>query len=156
MAHELLGVCGLYCGSCYHYQALSYAPERLSAEAARRGRPVEGFTCRGCRSDQPYIHAHCAHCALRACADGRGIAHCGLCAEFPCERLRAFQSDGRVHHRDIFRELETLREQGAEVWLAAQAQRWQCACGEPFSWYDETCHHCGAALASYGSDPTIG
>ena len=83
--HPLLAACGLYCGACYHYLADSWPPERLLAEAARRGRSPEGFTCRGCRSDRLYIHAGCAQCELRACAEGRGLLHCGECPEMPCE-----------------------------------------------------------------------
>ncbi len=126
----LLGVCGLYCGACYHHRALFYEGERLSEEAARRGRTPEGFTCQGCRSDVLYIHSGCAQCEIRACADERGIVHCGLCTELPCERIKAFQGDGRVHHRDILIELENLREKGTDKWLAEQAQRWTCKCGE--------------------------
>lgn len=152
----LLAACGLYCGACYHYRASFYESDRLLEEAARRGRDPQGFTCRGCRSDALYIHAGCAQCEIRACADGRGVPHCGLCADFPCERLWAFQGDGRVHHRDILVELVRLRERGAKAWLAAQAEMWKCSCGESYSWYEETCHHCGEPLASYGADPTLG
>jgi predicted amidophosphoribosyltransferase len=150
-AKVLLGVCGLYCGACYHYRASFYDPQRLSWEAARRGRAPEGFTCQGCRSDKLYIHAGCAQCEMRACAEQRGILHCGLCAEFPCERLKAFQSDGRAHHKDIFVELEGLRDMGADEWLARQAQRWTCECGEGYNWYEDTCNQCGKPLDSYGT-----
>jgi len=152
----LLAACGLYCGACYHYRASFYESERLQREAARRGRASEGFACRGCRSDKLYIHPGCAHCEIRACTDRRGIIHCGLCTEFPCERLKAFQSDGRRHHEDILTDLKRLNETGADKWLAEQAQRWQCECGERYSWYEETCDRCGKALASYGADPTLG
>lgn len=151
----ILAACGLYCGACYHYRACFYDDESLVAEAARRGRPVVGFTCQGCRSERLYVHPGCADCLIRACADRRGIPHCGLCPELPCERLAAFQSDSRLHHRDILDQLKDLRQQGADRWLALQAHRWQCACGEPFHWYQETCHRCGAAVPSYGPDATL-
>ena len=153
--HVLLAACGLYCGACYHYRASFYDDERLLTEAARRGRDPQGFTCQGCHSDVLYIHAGCAHCEIRACADSRGITHCGLCADFPCPRLWAFQSDGRVHHEDILIQLENLRQEGPEKWLAAQAERWTCSCGESYSWYEENCYQCGEPLASYGADPTV-
>ena len=152
----LLTACGLYCGACYHYRALYYPRDRLVVEAARRGQEPEGFTCQGCRSEAPYIHPGCAHCEIRACADEKDLPHCGLCTDFPCQLILAFQSDGRVHHRDILVELIRLREKGVGTWLATQAERWKCACGESFSWYEETCHFCGEPLASYGADPTLG
>jgi len=151
---RLLGVCGLYCGACYHYRASFPQGEHLLAEALRQGRNLEGFTCQGCRSDHLYVHPGCARCQIRACVDGRGILHCALCPEFPCDRLKAFQSDGRVHHRDVLSHLEDQKATGPDRWLAEQAQRWTCGCGARFSWYEEFCHRCGAALASYGPDPT--
>jgi predicted amidophosphoribosyltransferase len=152
----VLAACGLYCGACYHYRASFYEAERLQEEAAHRGQKPEGFTCQGCRSDVLYIHPFCARCDIRACADNKGIQHCGLCDEFPCERLWAFQGDGRLHHEDILIELVNLRHKIPEAWLAEQEQIWKCACGESFSWYQETCHKCGAPLASYGPDPILG
>jgi hypothetical protein len=151
----LLAACGLFCGACYHYRASFYDDERLREAAAQRGREPDGFTCGGCRSEALYVHAGCAQCAIRTCADEKGIQHCGLCDEFPCERLWAFRNDGRLHHEDILIELVNLRHKGPEIWLAEQAESWNCACGESYSWYEETCHKCGAPLASYGPDPTL-
>jgi hypothetical protein len=155
MDSNLLAACGLYCGACYHYRASTYGRKRLFEEATRRGRSPEGFTCRGCRSNVRYIHDGCASCAIRACADRSGVAHCGLCAQFPCDRIKAFRGDGRVHHRDIFAELACLRDRGAEQWLSDQSQRWKCECGESYSWYETMCSRCGKPLPSYGPDPTI-
>ena len=154
--NALLAACGLYCGACYHYRASFYPSERLRAEAARRGCDPAEFTCKGCRSEALYLHPGCAQCEIRACTDEKGIPHCGLCNDFPCDRLLAFQNDGRVHHRDILVELIRLREKGIGTWLASQVELWKCACGESFSWYEETCHACGEPLASYGADPTLG
>lgn len=146
---RLLGACGLYCGACYHYRASFPEGEHLLAEAHRQGRSTISFTCQGCRSDKLYIHQGCAQCEIRACADARGISHCGLCPDSPCERLRAFHSDGHVHHLDIFSQLEELKEKGPDRWLTEQAQRWRCQCGASFSWYEETCQRCGTPLDSY-------
>ena len=57
---NLLAACGLYCGACYHYRASIYDDDRLRAEAARRGRTLEGFTCQGCCSGVLYINPGCA------------------------------------------------------------------------------------------------
>lgn len=152
---NLLATCGLYCGACYHYRAGEPGGEHLLAEAVQRGRPIAGYTCRGCRSDKLYIHAGCARCAIRACADAHGILHCGLCPDLPCDRLSAFCNDGRVHHGPIVEQLAALARTDPITWLAGQAARWTCACGAPFSWYETTCSSCGAPLDSYGRDPTI-
>jgi hypothetical protein len=150
---RLLGACGLYCGACYHHRASLPEGQHLLEAAARQGRTLEGFSCQGCRSDVLYVHPGCARCQIRACTDERGIEHCGLCHEFPCDRLRAFQSDGRIHHRDVLGNLEELLANGPDQWLADQAQRWACQCGIGFSWYEQFCHRCRAPLRSYESGP---
>ena len=151
--YALLGVCGLYCGACYHYRAALPEGQHLLTEAGRQGRDLTGFTCAGCRSAQLYVHPGCAQCQIRACADAQGLLHCGLCAQFPCGRLLAFQHDGRPHHLAVVRNLENLQAEDPERWLAGQAKRWTCGCGTRFSWYEVHCPACGAALDSYGPDP---
>jgi hypothetical protein len=156
---QLLAACGLYCGACYHHRASFPESEHLLEEAARQGRELEGFTCQGCRSGRIhgirvlYIHPGCAQCEIRACADERGVLHCGLCSEFPCARIEEFRLDGHIHHLDVLDNLAALKEKGPDRWLAEQGRRWACECGNKFSWYETTCHTCGAPLASYGPDP---
>lgn len=152
---SLLGVCGLYCGACYHYRASFPESEHLLKDARRQGRVTQGFTCSGCRSEILYIHPGCADCSIRDCAERRDILHCGLCSEFPCDRIRTFQNDGRIHHLDVVSNLETLKLQGADQWLAEQQKRWRCACGTGFSWYEKSCHNCGEELNSYRSGKTM-
>ena len=153
---ELLGVCGLYCGACYHYRASTPGGDHLLAAAVRRGWQAEGFGCRGCRSDRLYLHPGCQACQIRACAEEKGVLHCGQCGEFPCQTLRVFQNDGRIHHLEIVGNLRELRTWGPERWLAEQATRWTCECGNAFSWYESVCTRCGAQLDSHGSDPRSG
>jgi hypothetical protein len=146
---SLLAVCGLYCEACYHYRAGLPEGRHLLEEASRRGRPVAGYTCQGCRSDQLYVHSGCADCAIRACAERQGLVHCGDCERWPCNRLLVLRGDAR---------LPTLAERGdmgVVQWLTDQAERWRCACGAGFSWYETRCQQCGAALSSYGRDPAL-
>jgi hypothetical protein len=151
--YDLLGACGLYCGACYHYRASLPEGQHLLEMAVDQGRSLDGCGCQGCRSGVLYCHPGCSHCAMRRCAEGRKLVHCGLCSEFPCDRIRAFQSGGRIHHRDVLVHLEELTVIGPDRWLAQQAQRWRCRCGAGFSWYEVLCQRCGAPLASYGSGP---
>jgi phosphoglycolate phosphatase len=81
------------------------------------------------------------------------VSHCGACPDLPCDRLLAFQGDGRPHHRDVVQQARAVRGLGAERWGEAQRRRWACRCGAPYSWYETTCIHCGSPLFSYGSDP---
>jgi len=146
---QLLGVCGLYCGACDHYQAFLTDGRHLLEEARRQGRELE--MCQGCRST--VLTKSCAQCTLRSCAEGKGVLHCGLCAEYPCHQLKAFQHDGRLHHLVVLDNLEQLKRAEPDKWLAEQSQRWRCPCGSHFSWYEEHCHNCGSLLASYGFHP---
>lgn len=146
MVVNLLAVCGLYCGACYHYRAAFPDGQHLLRPEFRGNRPPEGYTCQGCRSDRLYIHPGCAKCKIRECAGQKSLVHCGECAEFPCARLIAFQTDGRAHHMQVLEQLEEVKRKGITPWLAEQAARWTCACGRPFSWYETTCQHCGASL----------
>ena len=150
------GACGLYCGACYHYRAGQPEGEHLLREAAIAGRLRAGYTCQGCWSHQLYLHPGCAQCALRACAQARGLAHCGACPDLPCERLLALQNDGRPHHRDVVQQARAWRALGPARWEEGQRQRWRCAsCGAAYSWYETSCARCGWALPSYGPDPSI-
>lgn len=146
---RLLAACGLYCGACYHYRASFPESQHLLREEFRGHRPLEGYTCRGCRSDRLYIHPGCVECPIRACADEKGLVHCGECADLPCARLLTFQNDGRVHHLSILEQLDDIKRKGVKQWLTEQQARWTCACGQPFSWYETVCPHCGASLDSY-------
>ena len=92
----LLGVCGLYCGACYHYRASFPEGRHLLEEARLQGRELTGFTCAGCRSDTLYIHPGCAQCRIRACADDKGILHRTLFG-VPCDRLRASRMTANYH-----------------------------------------------------------
>ena len=143
---KLLAACGLYCGACYHYRASFPEGRHLLTQAARQGRPVEGYTCRGCRSDKLYVHPGCAQCAIRACAEEKDVPHCGACEQFPCAQLLAFRNDGRPHHLPILEQLEELARKDPEQWLGEQAARWTCGCSLPFSWYETVCAGCGAKV----------
>jgi hypothetical protein len=150
----LLAICGLYCGACYHYRASFQDGKHLLDPTFRGSRPLNGYACRGCRSDKLYIHAGCANCQIRACAESRGIRHCGECDQFDlsclaCDRLKAFQNDGRVHHLPIVQQLDDVNRRGVGQWLAEQRARWICDCGQPFTWYESKCQHCGKRLASF-------
>lgn len=151
---DLLAVCGLYCGACYHYRASFPDGKHLLAKEHRGNRSLLGYTCQGCRSDKLYIHPGCDKCQIRACVESRGLVHCGQCersqnSQSLCERLEAFQNDGHIHHLAILQQLEDVQRKGIGQWLAEQRIRWTCACGNPFSWYETRCQHCHALLDSY-------
>ncbi len=109
------------------------------------GYTVADLTCRGCRTD--VVARWCADCEMRLCARAKGVASCGECPAYPCDTLKGFDADEHPHHSVVLKNLEAFREGGAAAWLATQRERWKCpACGARFTWYDEKCGSCGAAL----------
>jgi hypothetical protein len=148
---KLLGACGLYCGACYHYRASFPEGKHLLEDAARKGKNTEAFTCQGCHGGALYMYSHCTQCKIRICAEEKSLAHCGLCSQYPCEQLKAFQHDGRIHHLDIMDNLAELKTKEPEQWLEKQARQWTCECGTRFSWYETHCHTCGNSLKSYNT-----
>lgn len=148
-SYDLLGACGLYCGACYHYRSSYPESRHLIDQAYEQGRDTTGWTCSGCRSDKLYIHKGCSECAIRDCAESKGLNHCGECSDFPCSRLANFQHDGRPHHVDVVKNAEQMNEMGHEAWLEGQEIRWRCSCGQPYSWYEGKCAVCGSKLNAY-------
>ena len=50
---------------------------------------VDDVWCDGCLVEGKKC-AHCARCEIRACARDRGVANCGKCDDYACEKLGAF------------------------------------------------------------------
>ena len=64
---SLLAGCGGFCGECANY--LGDKQPRCPGCAVVEGRPFWG------------------ECGVYACFSSRRLEHCGLCGDFPCERL---------------------------------------------------------------------
>ncbi len=140
--------CGIYCGACS--VVICGKTGRADGFAACLGGVPRGdLACGGCKSDT--VYAGCSTCNIRRCARERSIAHCIDCAEYPCASYRKWQLVAKAlvpHAGTATANLEVIRRDGVDAWLAAQERRWSCpGCGSPFSWYARTCHKCGRALA---------
>jgi hypothetical protein len=93
-----IAYCGLDCAQCGAYQATlagdAEAMEKVAAawrvEYDHPGITAEMIPCEGCTSTLGTLGFHCAECDIRACGVERGVANCGLCADYPCERLAGF------------------------------------------------------------------
>ena len=144
----LLAYCGLYCGACSFRVAHEENDRRHLADIPAKYnylKEQELSLCPGCRADVDNDG-----CAIKNCASGRGFAHCGECADYPCAEITRFAGDGIPHHAEIVDNLEALKRVGAEAWLADQASRWQCSCGARLSWYARICPTCGPRSAPLG------
>ena len=91
-------VCGEYCLACDEIVA----------------------SCRGCAYEWGCIET--SDCAVFRCAAvERGIEHCGLCPDFPCDLFRAGAEPARIELR--IQTLVRRRDIGTERWLDEQAAR---------------------------------
>jgi len=138
---ERLAPCGLDCSRCVrkkggesslHAVALGKALEGFGAFAQRgasmnpifAGYPqfeamlgfLSGADCGGCRADN---RCGMGGCAAKVCATDRGIAFCGECAEFPCDR-NAYPPSLAARWRTMG---ERIAEVGRETWYAEQAEK---------------------------------
>lgn len=83
MAHP--AYCGFDCEACPVFKART--PQQRTALAARYGKKPEQIHCGGCRSGAVNPD-FCGGCALRACARGKGLAHCAACPAYPCPAVQ--------------------------------------------------------------------
>ena len=87
--------CGIYCGECEYREEMS-CPGCIKAA----GKPFWG------------------ECIIAACCVGKGLDHCGLCADFPCEDLKSFAYDEEQgDDGQRIRNLEAWTVQGFDVWV---------------------------------------
>ena len=138
----LAAVCGLFCPACSIYIATRATPEKRAEMAQRFNRPVETLVCDGCRAERRYVY--CESCTLHACAMAKGVDFCGLCDEYPCEDLKAFQA-ARPHRIELWETQARIREVGYEQWFVEMTERYACPeCGTLNSAYHLACRACGA------------
>lgn len=91
-----IGACGDWCRKCPHF----------------------GKTCRGCGVEK------LSTCKFLRCLAQRGIEHCGLCSEFPCEDLLDFVPDDRLPKGFHIESLRLRVRLGTEQWLAHVSREW--------------------------------
>ena len=145
---QLVGICGLYCGTCPKYLApRNQDREYINQNSRETGYPPEEIRCDGCLSE--HVFPSCRDCrhGFRRCAEEKGVTWCFECREFPCQRLRDFLPihvvNGISHHARLIEELMYLKEHGVEAWLKKQDREGRCPqCGKMLYWYDRICSGC--------------
>ena len=98
-----ISVCGLNCSKC-----------KLLAEGE----------CKGCRG--PLDQHWSPQCEFLPCAREKGHSYCFECADFPCEKIQAFASDGHEHHRLAVENMRDMKAKGIEKWTAEQPKAMFC------------------------------
>ena len=108
--YDLLGFCGIDCGKCEIRRAANDRQFALKLiEEWRKSDPKVDetwFVCQGCKGADDVCWGEA--CAIRKCAVGKGVEHCGRCRDFKCGLILQFESDEHRHHTAAVRYLEKL------------------------------------------------
>jgi hypothetical protein len=126
--------CGLYCELCGWRGAIPKAAAALREEMRKGdfedfGPSLKGFNefweflggladvpddkcCRTGKCGAPF-------CAIRKCAQSRGVEHCPMCTDYPCERIETLAASEATLIHDGRR----MKEVRVEAWIAEQEQR---------------------------------
>jgi len=90
---RMIAYCGLICTDCPAYEAtqnndLKKAQETAELWSKHYGADirVEHVWCDGCLVEGKKC-SYCAKCAVRACAGERDVIHCGVCADYECDKI---------------------------------------------------------------------
>jgi len=141
MSNELIAYCGLYYGACSFKVAFDENDKAHLMSMPAYYDPFKNKPlnfCPGCR-----LENQCDPCAIRDCNRDKKIEYCSLCDDFPCEKLKNFNNDGKPHHVESIANLHLLNKIGPEKWLELQKEKWTCQCKARYSWYLRECKKCG-------------
>ena len=149
---SIVGICGLYCGTCPIYLAHRKNDiDQLRKLSEETGVPIEKIYCDGCLSSN--VFSRCADCrhGFRQCAIENKVTWCFQCPHFPCKRLSDFRDahvvDGISHHAHVIDDLQSMKEQGIEKWVERQSREARCSkCGTVLYWFARECSKCHAQV----------
>jgi len=143
--------CGIYCGACEVINAIPDEEKKRVISLFENKVPnwhatPKQIKCSGCKPDDVFVN--CAMCPIRPCAQSKGVDFCMDCAEFPCQiytflEMGSDQIPVLKHLKENIKNLEFIKDNGLEKWLADQENKWRCPqCGARFAWYMEKCKSC--------------
>lgn len=155
---DFISPCGLYCGVCAIYIAHrdnnKKFKERLkglySGEVFGKGTlpnsknlSTEDIRCRGCLSDDLFMHCH--QCEIRDCTQKKGYTGCHQCDEFPCQHIENFPMT--IGKKVILRAVPYRRKVGTKKWIQDEEARYFCPeCNNKVFRGVVTCNNCKASL----------
>ena len=155
---DFIAPCGLYCGVCAIYMAHRDDNLKLKERLVglyqggvigkgtlpnSEGLSLEDIRCRGCLSDDLFMH--CRQCKIRTCTQEKGYTGCHQCAEFPCNHIENFPMT--VGKKVILRAIPHWREVGTEKWIQDEEARYVCPeCGNKVFRGVLRCNRCKADL----------
>lgn len=133
MEAALVAPCGMNCALCVSYLARTNDLKQ------------QGFNRRYCVGCQPRGE-NCTYMKRNCDLLGKGLVRfCYECGDYPCSRLQALDRRYRArYHMSMLDNLESIKEQGMEHFLAAEKEKWTCPeCGGVICCHNGLCLHCG-------------
>jgi hypothetical protein len=94
---KMLGMCGLDCATCPAFTAYKTNDQALRIKTAEEWSkqfnvqmPPEAVNCVGCLKTKGPQIGHCAECEIRNCGTAKKVKNCGLCKDYPCDKISNF------------------------------------------------------------------
>jgi hypothetical protein len=130
-SEDLIAPCGINCRTCHGY-----------IRSKNR--------CNGCRHIDPETGKARVNCKIKNCEHLRETESrlCSSCPVFPCTRMKHIDKRySTKYHTSLINNLEIIRKEGMEVFLAGEVKRWTCpSCGALTCVHRENCLKCGKSL----------
>lgn len=149
---KLVGICGIYCGTCPRHLAPRIQDDAyLTQTSLETGYSADEIRCDGCLSEKVYPACIDCRAGFRRCAQERNVTWCFQCQEFPCQRLRDFLDihivNGISHPAKLIEELQSMKDRGIDAWIEKQEETDCCPrCGRILYWYDLQCSRCQSPI----------
>jgi hypothetical protein len=133
MNEELIAPCGMNCGVCSGYLALTYN---------LRSKGIKMPSCKGCRPRDKKCAFLTKKCRLLL--NGQ-VQYCYECQDYPCERLRHIDERyKRFFKMSLIGNLEYIKKYGMKKLLDREKEIWRCPdCGEVICCHNGICFSCG-------------
>jgi hypothetical protein len=129
---ELIAPCGMNCGLCSSYLA-------LTNDLKSKG--VKMSYCTGCRAR----NKQCAFLKKSCSRLLKGeVKFCFECPEFPCEQLKKLDEKYKTRYRmSMINNSRFIKEHGMQKFLSEQEKTWKCpTCNGIVSCHNGLCFNC--------------
>ena len=148
---NLVGRCGIYCGSCIIYRAYKDSEQLRKRVAERENCKPEDVRCEGCQTvltNGWESKEWGKNCKIVNCLEAKGLEFCYECDVYPgCEKFRGLADHSLKYGESLTDNLKKIKLGQVEEWLEEEAKKWRCQkCGKPVSRHLTECHWCGANL----------
>jgi hypothetical protein len=128
---ELIAPCGMNCGLCSEYLALTRGLEKSR----------KLWQCKGCRPRNKM----CSFIKKKCDILGKGqVEFCFECGEFPCELISKLDKGYQKKYNYSFIEnLKYIKEHGMDVFLESEYKKYKCHnCGDIRCIHNGKCYSC--------------